>query len=133
MQINSNTLQAFREDFKSAIEELEKKYNVSIDLGRITYNETNFSGKIEVTNLEGQETDPYVKYAKYAQAFKSCHDLYGMPESILNKSFKQGNKTYTFIGFDLAKRKNFCTLVDATGTMFKTTEHVICGNIKNFK
>ena len=46
--IDKQTLTNFRQDFKKAMEALEKQYGFIIDLGSITYSATSFSGKLEV-------------------------------------------------------------------------------------
>ena len=50
MKINKETLNNFRSDFTNAVKELEKKYDVVIELGNIHYSATKFSSKIEVKN-----------------------------------------------------------------------------------
>lgn len=52
MTIDKQTLQAFREDFKAATAELEKKYNISISLGNISYTETEFHGKLTANSKD---------------------------------------------------------------------------------
>ncbi|MCQ2737023.1 MAG: hypothetical protein MJ224_00205 [archaeon] len=46
MTIDKQTLQAFRIDFKEAMKELETKYNITVNLGNISYTNREFSGKI---------------------------------------------------------------------------------------
>ena len=53
--IDNQTLTNFRQDFKKAMEALEKQYGFIIDLGNITYSATSFSGKLEVR--EGDSRD----------------------------------------------------------------------------
>ena len=47
MQINREMLQQFRVDFKEAVKDLEKKYGLVLELGRISFGNDNFSGKLE--------------------------------------------------------------------------------------
>lgn len=50
MEINNDSLDAFREDFEKMILPLQEKYDVTISLGRITYGDERFSAKVSVTN-----------------------------------------------------------------------------------
>ncbi|MBQ9325547.1 MAG: hypothetical protein IJ246_07240 [Clostridia bacterium] len=55
MEITSETLQRFHEDFSKAVQSLEEKYDCSISLGRITYSDTSFSAKLTVNSSRDSE------------------------------------------------------------------------------
>jgi len=54
-----STVQQFRKDFQDTVAELEKKYGVTINLGRITYDSTSVRGKI--TALKGDRGEVLTK------------------------------------------------------------------------
>jgi len=53
MNMNEQTLKEFRADFASAVAQLEKNYNVKINLNNISYNDAGFHTKLEVKNMWG--------------------------------------------------------------------------------
>ena len=55
MDINKATLHEFCADFKQATKVLEEKYQVSIHLGSISYEENRFSTKLTVKNGGSEE------------------------------------------------------------------------------
>lgn len=55
MNMNKETLQAFRVDFQSTVKELEEKYKAQIKLGNITYGDISFTAKVEVTSGANQK------------------------------------------------------------------------------
>ena len=50
MEITNESLDSFREDYMKAVSILEEKYDVTIELGRITYGDERFSAKMTVKN-----------------------------------------------------------------------------------
>lgn len=55
MVVTPELLDEFRKDFHQAMEPLREKYNMSISLGRITYQEERFSGKLVATMTRDPE------------------------------------------------------------------------------
>jgi hypothetical protein len=49
MELDRKGLQQFREDFDKAVEKLEKKYGMSIELGNIRFNGTELRSKLTAT------------------------------------------------------------------------------------
>ena len=52
MKINKTTLKEFRVDFAKAVKDLEKQYGVHMKIGAITYEESQFRGKLTVNTGE---------------------------------------------------------------------------------
>lgn len=52
MEITDHNLDLFEADFKEAVKDLEKKYDVTISLGKITYDENQFYTKMTVDNSQ---------------------------------------------------------------------------------
>jgi hypothetical protein len=50
--ITKEQLKQFRSDFAVAVKDLEKKYNATIHLGSITYDDVSFHGKVQVDLLD---------------------------------------------------------------------------------
>ena len=66
--IDRKTLENFRKDFEKAMEALEKQYGFVIDLNRITYTSTSFTGKLEVHEGESKdEVNTRIKQQKQNQ------------------------------------------------------------------
>ena len=76
MKIDENSLKAFRKEFKAAVEALEKKHGVTIELGNIKFNESSFHSKIEVKNFDAPTDEE--KEAKYLDQY--CRLFEGFPK-----------------------------------------------------
>ena len=96
--IDKQTLTNFRQDFKKAMEALEKQYGFIIDLGNITYSATSFSGKLEVH--EGDSRDDLNE-----QEFKTYCKMYGLDYDDYDRRFTYDGKDYIIIGIRPSKRK----------------------------
>ena len=64
MQITKAKLQEFRADFAQAMKELEAKHEATIDLGNISFSESEFSTKLVVrdANAESKEAESFRAY-----------------------------------------------------------------------
>ena len=96
--IDRQTLENFRKDFEKAMEALEKQYGFVIDLNRITYTSTSFTGKLEVH--EGESKDEINE-----QEFKKYCTLYGLSSEDYDRRFTYDNKDYIIVGIRPSKRK----------------------------
>ena len=96
--IDKQTLTNFRQDFKKAMEALEKQYGFIIDLGSITYSATSFSGKLEVH--EGDSRDDLNE-----QEFKMYCKSYGLDPEDYDRRFTYDGKDFIIIGIRPSKRK----------------------------
>ena len=102
MDITTSTLKVFRTDFSEAVKELEAVYDVKIELGTISYNESSFKSRLTVTNigdngmLESNSKD-FPLYAK----------MLGVPSDWMNKEFmtRNGDKL-RIIGLNPRRPKN---------------------------
>ena len=96
--IDNQTLTNFRQDFKKAMEALEKQYGFIIDLGDITYSATSFTGKLEVR--EGDSRDDLNE-----QEFKMYCKMYGLDPEDYDRRFTCDGKDYIIVGIRPSKRK----------------------------
>lgn len=102
MNINSKTLKDFREDLKRAVIDLEKKYGVAIELGRITYDEEEFRGKLTVVNKANLgDKDSNINKVNWD---RNCTNFGFKSEDYGRKIFYQ-NKYYTIEGINPRKWK----------------------------
>ena len=51
MEINKQTLEEFRRDFAQAVKNLEDKYNMTIELKKITYEDNSFKSTLEARKV----------------------------------------------------------------------------------
>lgn len=96
--IDRQTLENFRQDFKDAMEALEQKYGFVIELGRITYTATSFTGKLEVNEGESKDEVNEKEFKQY------CH-WFGLDEQDYDRRFSFDGKDYIVIGIRPSKRK----------------------------
>ena len=107
--ITPQLLSDFRKDFDALKKNLESKYGIIIDIGRITYESDRFH-----TKLEAQEFDPACPYlSKDAQhAYRRAMDRdkanlaynYGFDINWIGKKFNYKGKQYEVVGSDRRNR-----------------------------
>ncbi len=115
MTISKTTLKAFREDFKNVVKTLEDKYELTIELGSISYDNSGFHVRMEATSGSSDEAEK-IKFEKAAQSFK----YYGITADMYNKEFigKDGKK-YRLVGLNTKAPKNACIIKASSGTQYK--------------
>lgn len=96
--IDKQTLDNFRNDFKKAMETLEQQYGFVIELGRITYTPTSFTGKLEVH--EGESKDDVNE-----QEFKKYCRMFGLDADDYDRRFTFQGKDYIVVGIRPSKHK----------------------------
>ena len=104
----------FRIDFNNAMKELEEKYKISIELGKISYDDAKFTAKI-TANVIGEEAKE-----KEREEFEQYARLYGFNSDDYGKEIVIQGKRFRFIGFNHRCPKNICKIIEiATGTSYK--------------
>jgi hypothetical protein len=83
MEMNNSTLNSFRRDFKKAVLSLQEKYDVTISLGRISYNDEMFSAKLTVVN--GQDPEEVTRHKFDTDVWK--YDYPGLTPGMYNRVF----------------------------------------------
>ena len=102
MDINGNTLNAFRADLNAALAPLQEKYNVTITLGRITYGAEEFSGKLSVVN--GRDPDEVERNRFDENVWKYEH--LGLKKGMFNRIFiGLDGERYAIRGFNTKSHK----------------------------
>lgn len=97
MEMNNETLRAFRKDFSEAVAGLQDKYGVKITLGGITYEQERFTTKMTVTN--GRDNEEAERAAFDADVWKFEH--LGLTKGMYKRVFigRDGNR-YAIAGFN---------------------------------
>ena len=89
--IDKETLRNFRNDFAEAVKDLEQQYGIVITLGRITFDATSFSGKLEAK--EGESKDQVNE-----DIFNKECKKYGLDPEDYDRRFTYQGKEYTITG-----------------------------------
>lgn len=104
MEFTGAGFKAFREDMKKALEAVENKHGIKMELGDISYSDVDFKFRITAvknnSNIDGRKA----LFEKYCSRFGFKPNDYEMPV-IYN-----GEK-YLLIGFNLRARKNCCNIL----------------------
>lgn len=117
MKITKAELKDFRKDFTEVIKPLEKKYNLTTELGGISYDANSFTVKLSAVrgSKEEAEKSEFEKYAEDFSYFGITKDMYLQEFTAVN-----GNK-YVLCGLNPKARKNFLTVRDK-----KTGKQYVC-------
>ena len=123
MEMAKDTMRAFRKDFEEAMKPLERKYNISIELGTITYYEENFKASFTATN--GVSKGDVERNKFDANVWKYKH--LGLDKGMYNRLFIGGNaRIYALQGFQTNARKYPLIILDVeTGERGKAGERFI--------
>jgi hypothetical protein len=108
-------LKAFRQDFANTVKDLEKKYGVKVELGSISYGETDFHTKMTCTKTssDGKKKVDTVE-------FELLKGLLGFKGNIGDKYVSKGI-TFTITGLD-GKKPKFPVLIEGSnGKKYKAT------------
>lgn len=117
MKINKQTLEQFRKDFAETVSALEKKYDLDISLGSITFEDNEFHGKLTarkkgLTNVE----------------WNTYCSRYGFEPEDLGKTFIYGRKEYTITGIKPGTKYPITTIRE-DGKKFSFTPDAIKENM----
>ena len=112
--IDEKMLREFRQDFKSAVLSLEKKYGISIEAKKISYSNDSFKMVVNATVSSGNKEDDQ------RLAFEKLCSRYGFRKKDYGAEFTYQGKQYRFVGFDSQKRKNVCIISDTISNVSYT-------------
>jgi hypothetical protein len=118
--ITKDELKNFRSDFDKAITELEKKYNITISQGSISYSENEFHMKITAkknTTTSGKSTEQ-ADFEKYCE-------LFGLKPSDYGKTFKSNGKEFMITGLNVRARSMPVIAYCSDGKSYKFSEESI--------
>lgn len=101
--LTTDLLKEMRSDLKDLLKEFESKYDVSVDIGNISYTEFNFTTKLTVTLNEAYTEEGmkklFVANCKY-YGLKPEHYKYEFEAIVKGKREK-----FELIGFELSRSK----------------------------
>lgn len=105
----------FQCELEGAIKEVCEKFGLSYAPGSVTYSDTSYKTRLQITTTETEEGKPF--NAGAAEFEKHCV-WHGIPRDWLNKTFTVRHKKYKIVGWNNRKRKNKVILEDMTGETF---------------
>lgn len=119
MEFNKRGFNAFKEDVNAALQEVAKKHGVTIELGKILYEDVNFEMKMHVTKSD-EKTD-----GKRILFEQECR-FYGFTADDYNKEFTLDGKRFQLIGFNPKAPKNCCSIYCMTdGHTYRTSAETV--------
>lgn len=123
MKITPDTLTDFVLDFDKAVNDLEKKYGVTISLGKITYEKDRFYTKMMVNN--SQDPEKIAEQNFDAEVWK--YDDIGLKPGMYRQMFlSPSGEKFAILGFDPNARKYPLRVVRfAAGKYFRAPKSII--------
>ncbi len=109
MIVTPEFLDEFRKDFDEAVEALREKYDISIDLGNITYYEERFSATLSVNMTRDREDIARANFDAEAFKFEDIGIAPGMYKRIL---IGRDGKKYAIVALKPRSWKTPLRLVD---------------------
>lgn len=108
-------LKSFRKDFSDAVKSLEKKYDVKIEFGNISYSETEFHGKVTCTKTSAIGAVKQVNLSN----FNWLKEVLGFKGNIGDSYTDHKGVTYTVYDLDGKKPKFPVLLKGSDGKNYK--------------
>lgn len=117
MNINKTTLPKFRNDFADAVKELEAKYGVKINVGTITFDSTQFHGRLTVTNVGATPEDDKKNWENLQKKASWKNPL---ASKVKYGEWYIGNdgRSYKVVGFNLTRPKNILQIAEKSGKTY---------------
>lgn len=97
-------LKTVREDINSALAEVAKKHGIELEIGNISFDALSFRTTLKASVKDGTADSSLPGTAEMRTDFKRFASIFGLSESDLGKTFKQGRKEYTIVGMKPRKR-----------------------------
>lgn len=103
-KFSPENLKLLNAEIKKALETVEQKHGIKIQLGSTRYSDAEYSTKITVKlpDADKQRDEKSFEYA----------ELLGLPADIKDKVIPMNGKKYNVVRFDLAKRKRPVVIVE---------------------
>lgn len=122
-EFNRENLRVLRARMSEALAPVAEEFGLSMELGRMGYQSSNFSVKVEVST-KGENGEVY---NKDAEAFGICSKWVGIKAEALGETFNSGDSTYTLTGWKPRSPKYPVLATEvSTGKTFKfTAESVV--------
>lgn len=104
MQINNETLRAFRSALMDTVKPLEEKYGVKIEMGNITYSSDSFHFKVNAQNTSSI-LSPKEQFETFVPVLSYLGITYEMFEQVFEGL---DHKQYILVALKPSARKNCC-------------------------
>ncbi len=115
MIIDNNSLGDFRDDFNAAVKELEKKYEITIKMGQISYNASSFRFNVGVENQKNDYEGRKATFLKNADIIRRKY-RYDFRKEHFMRTFRIDNKRqYVLVGLKTKSPKYMCEIEDMNG------------------
>ena len=113
MVFNKKGFEVFRTDVQAALKEVAEKHGVTIDPGKITYSDFDFTMQLKVVKNDGNVD------GKKALFEQQCV-VYGFEKSDYEREFSLNGKRFKLTGFNPKSPKNCCSIYCMTdGKQYK--------------
>jgi hypothetical protein len=112
--IDRNACRMLREELTDALTTVANKYGLNIDLGRFTFNSSQFTTRMTVQTQSGVVAKEHDKQDTAIWFLKK----YGL-EDKLNKRFRTGNRTFTLSGAKPSRPKYPLEIIGSKGGRYK--------------
>lgn len=113
MQFTNTEFANFRRDLEEATKELQRKYQVKIKAGSISYSDLSFDLKLKVTKDEEGLDVEKINFEKYCE-------LYGFTKNDYGRTFTISGNDYELYGFNPRAKSQPCLIRDCrTGKTYK--------------
>ena len=123
-EFNKSNLPSFRDQFQKAIASLEKETGVKIDLGNISFNNTQFTTKLTVTAVGASGDTDKIKFEADAKR------MYGIKPEDYGRKFSSHTGTHKLVGLKPTSYKYPLIGEDVkTGKRFKFPQSILGDNI----
>lgn len=119
MKFNKAEFAIFRKDVEEALEEVAKKHGITIESGKIKYQEYDFTMELKAKKVnEGADVQK--------EKFERLCSLYGFAPEQYKVEFVSNGKLFQLVGFNTNKPKNCCSLYCVTnGKTYQCNDELV--------
>lgn len=127
MSFTKTNLKNIRADIHAALATVEATYNCKFDLGRITFTDNNFRGKLEC-NSTSDRSGNTINPAE--QNFDQNRWKIGIAKEAFGKSFRVNGTKYTITGINTRAKKYPVQATNPQGATYKFAMRQLPANLK---
>lgn len=122
MNFTNKEFKEFREDFTTAVKELEEKFGLDVTLGNISYSIDKFTCRM---TCQKRKSKGSAQDAEKSAFHKLCH-FYGFEKEDYKLQFSLNNKLFELVGFNSNAPKNNCQIIRILdGASYRCNDEVI--------
>jgi len=126
-QFTRANLQSLRVEIDNALSKVSKRHNISLSLGRISFNNDSFRAKLEAAvQLNDQSGNMSVSAINELKELKEYGSMFGVSEKDYGRVFEFQGRKFKFTGIKLSRNKYPVSGEDVrTGKGFKFPESAL--------